>query len=102
MSIRRKIRRKKSLNMSSIDKKSLRDIAGKLVGDGRASIRQLRNPDPGKAPECNLKAAGPIDSHTVRITFLPVIPLLDQFAGVLTLRGQAICFCQRDQMLVAA
>ena len=62
---------------------------------------QLANPQPRKRAKRDFEAAGPIDSHRIRVFLTPVIPLGAQFVNVTLVSGEAVRFRQRDQMLVA-
>src|SRR5215472_18517425 len=86
--------------MPSVQRQSTPKIEREIFWNDRATIQQIPYPQPRKTPECHLEAACPVDSDSIWILLMPVIPLPEQLLRIARVSGQAISLGKSDQVLV--
>src|SRR6516165_8538151 len=92
---------KVKFNMAPTRRHPMQPLCSKLWSHGRSSLQQEVHPQPGKAAKGNFEAARPIDSSGIRILLLPVLPLINQFAGKSEIISEPIGLGECYQMLMA-
>src|SRR6516162_5398333 len=60
----------------------------------------MPDPEPGHAAERHFQTAGPVYADRVGVLLLPVVPLVEQLAGILFLAADAVGLGQGNEMLV--